>query len=137
MRKEMNEDYKNSIVTPKYLADNPDHIFVFGDNTVRRGKGGAAKLRDYPNTYGFITKLYPNNRDASFYKPEEYKSVFKNEITKLQFEIVNNPDKTYLISKLGAGLANKYYIFETIIEPGLQVLKQYNNVKFLWGALTL
>jgi len=43
------------IITAQYLKENPDHIFVFGDNTVRKGFGGAAKFRDFPNTYGFVT----------------------------------------------------------------------------------
>lgn len=119
-------------VTKEYLRSNPDHIFVFGDNTLRTGKGGAAKLRDEPNTYGFITKIYPNNNFDAFYKPRIYGGIFKKELKKLIRQIERNPDKTYLISKLGGGLANKYKIFQKVIKPGLEPLKQYSNVKFLW-----
>jgi len=52
-------------MTKEYLRAHPEVIFVFGDNLIHRGKGGAAKLRDEPNTYGFITKKYPNNIDSS------------------------------------------------------------------------
>lgn len=71
------------IIDEKFLRDNPDHIFVFGDNRLRTGKGGAAKLRDEPNVYGFITKKFPNNQESSFYRPEEYQKVFEREIEKL------------------------------------------------------
>lgn len=118
-------------ITKSYLRQNPDHIFVFGDNLQRKGKGGAAKLRDEPNTYGFITKKAPNNNDGSFYKPEEYKDKFDFELRKLEKEIMNNPDKTFLISRLGGGLADKYNIREKVIEPGLTRLKSYDNVVFL------
>ena len=120
-------------ITAEYLRNNPNHIFVFGDNLVRRGYGGAAKLRDFPNTFGFITKKRPDNKTTSFFTPHEYHSVFTDELLKLKSEIVSNPDKLYLISKLGSGLANKFGIFEKIISNKIQSeLSKFENVKFLW-----
>lgn len=121
------------LVTREYLRNHPDCIFVFGDNTCRRGKGGAAVLRDEPNSYGFITKRYPSNEDGSFFLPEEYESIFKKELDKLEKMIESNPNKTFLISKLGSGLANRYSIFETVIYDGLIALdEKYENVKLLF-----
>ena len=68
------------------LTENPSWVFVFGDNTLRRGLGGAAKLRYHPQSYGFITKKYPTYEDSAFYKPEEYKEVYKQELEKLKKE---------------------------------------------------
>ena len=119
------------IITKEFLRENPDVIFVFGDNLIRKGKGGAAALRDEPNTYGFITKKYPNNKDESFYGIWEYKLVFKVEMILLIDLIISNPDKTFLITKLEAGLANRYHIYEKIIKPGLKMLKAYDNVVLL------
>jgi hypothetical protein len=118
-------------VTKKFLRDNPNVVFVFGDNVIRRGKGGAAKLRDEPNTYGFITKRYPDNMDTSFYRPKEYWQVFVGELSNLHREILLHPDKTYLISRLGSGLANRYHIYEEVIRPGLEVLRGLKNVVFM------
>ena len=115
-------------ITQKFLRDNPNVVFVFGDNLIRKGKGGAAKLRDEPNTYGFITKKAPNNQDSSFYRPDEYVELFYSELLKLAKEIEKNPERTYLISKLGSGLANKYRIYEGVIEPGLKKLELFDNV---------
>ena len=123
---------KEKIVDRKYLRQHRDEIFVFGDNLLQIGHGGAAALRDEPNTYGFITKKYPNNNDNSFYKPDEYTKVFQVELKKLVKKIEENPDKKFLISKLGAGLANRYKIFENVIENGLEKLKSYSNVEFLF-----
>jgi hypothetical protein len=121
------------IITPEYLLEHPLEVFVFGDNIARLGAGGAAKLRYLPNTYGFITKKFPNNYDGSFFKPDEYKDFFTNEIVKLRVEIITNPHRTYLISKLGAGLANKYKIWEKVIEPMLkESLDDLKNVRFLF-----
>jgi hypothetical protein len=120
-------------VDATFLRANSDCVFVFGDNLDRRGKGGAAVLRDEPNTYGFITKKKPLNTDSAFYHPNEYEEVYKNEIEKFMHEALDNPDKGYLISKLGAGLANRFDIFEKIIEPNLKKdLDGLHNVAFLW-----
>ena len=118
-------------VTEEFLRANPDVVFVFGDNLVRKGKGGAAKLRDEPNTYGFVTKRYPNNEDGSFYRPLEYVQLFYSELMLLSAEISNHPERTYLISKLGAGLANKYLIYDKVIEPVLKNLGLLGNVIIL------
>ena len=124
---------KELIITEQYLRSHPNEIFVFGDNLLRVGKGGAAALRGEPNTYGFVTKRAPSHKDSDFYKPEEYVEVYLQEPQQLCSEIRIRNKKTYLISKLGAGLANKYQIFEKIIEPSIKpILGQYFNVKFLW-----
>lgn len=119
-------------ITEDYLKYNPNHIFVYGDNTLHYGTAGAAKLRYMPNTYGFITKIKPDNKDDSFYRPSDYRKVYIDELNKLIGEILAHQDKTYLISKLGSGLANKYGIFESIIEPDIKNSLNQENVKFLW-----
>lgn len=120
-------------ITRDYLKQHPNEIFVFGDNTERIGFGGAAMLRNEPNVYGFITKKVANYEDDSYYRPDEYIWVYAEELQKLIQKIESNPDKTYLISKLAAGLANRYKIFEEVIEPNIKNdLSQFNNVKFLW-----
>ena len=124
----MNKKKIPKYITAEFLKKNPDVIFVFGDNLVRAGKGGAAKLRDEPNTYGFLTKKYPNNKDSSFFHPKEYKKVFYREFLFLIKKIKKNPEKTYIIPKLGSGLANRYFIYEKIIQPNLEKLKSLKNV---------
>lgn len=121
------------IITREYLQANPTHIFVFGDNLLRIGTGGAAKLRDMKNTYGFITKKAPTYKDEDYYTPEEYEIIYIAEIINLKQIMSDNSDKTFLISKVGAGIANKFQIWEKIIEPRIKNdLKNYKNVKFLW-----
>ena len=121
-------------VTKKYLDEHPNSIFIYGENIIRKGRGGAAILRDHIQSYGFITKKYPNHNMAeAYYMPSNYREVFEKEVDILITIIKKNPDKEFLISKLGAGLANAYKIFEYIIEPELPVLLQeFSNVKLLW-----
>jgi hypothetical protein len=121
------------IIDKHYLRQNPKHVFVFGDNLLGKGYGGAAVLRDEPNSLGFVTKKAPTHNPSDSYTPEEYASKYEVEIKRLKKEIEKNPDKTFLISRLGAGLANKYHIWEKIIEPNIKRdLAAYSNIEYLW-----
>ena len=116
-------------ISKEDLDNNPEWIFVFGDNLARKGYGGAAKLRDHPQSYGFITKKYPGHKDSDFYTIEEYKAVFKEEYSKLIKLIESNPTKSFFITKIGSGLANRFRIFENIIKDELlELYNKYDNV---------
>ena len=120
-------------ITEEYLKEHPDHIFIFGDNLLHKGTGGAASSRNKLNTYGFITKKYPSMETRSFFTSYEYIDTYNHEICLLKAFIQSNPNKTFLVSKLGGGLANRFHIFERVIEPRMKKdLKGYENVKFLW-----
>lgn len=125
--------YKNINITHEFLDSNPDSYFVFGDNLQKQGFGGAASLRDHPHAIGFITKKFPDNKDCSFYRPEEYSPVFFEELKKLSRIVGSKPQKTFYISQVGAGLANKYRIWELLIHHNLvSALEKYENVVFCW-----
>lgn len=121
----------------KFLAAHPECIFVFGDNLKRRGYGGGAALRDYSNTYGFITKKYPSNDPDSFYSYQEYQKLFfeEGEFNKFIDYVLKHPEKTFLVSRLGAGLANRHHIFEKIIRPHFQNVLR--NSKGLYSNIIL
>lgn len=128
--------YVDKVVTEDFLNRNKNHIFVFGDNDMRVGCGGAAALRHCPNTYGFVTKKKPSNRDEDYYTQEEYVHKYIEEMRLLRNQIALNKDKLYLISRIGAGLANRYGIWEAIIEPTIKpLLSDFTNVMFLWQEI--
>ena len=125
--------YNDFIVTKEFLDKNPNAVFIFGDNRRRLGYGGAASLRDHPQTHGFITKKSPDNLDESFFRPESYHIDFTVQSIELQLIIEKNPDKIYYISQLGGGLANRYKIWEKVCKPRLEkYFSGYDNVIFLW-----
>lgn len=126
-------NWRELIIDEKFLNQDEQSWFVFGDNVIRRGYGGAARFRDHPRAYGFITKKFPDNRDTSFYDVTEYRPVFVEELAHLKALIAKHPAKQYYISKLGAGLANRYGIWELVLKPGLEEgLAEFDNVTFLW-----
>jgi hypothetical protein len=121
------------MINKEWLRENPNHFFVFGDNLARYGLKGAATLRHHPRAIGFVTKKAPNYYDSSYYRPDEYREVFISELFNLMKIIQQNPNAVFLISKLGAGLANRYGIWEEVIKNGLENnLTSCENVLFLW-----
>lgn len=57
-------------ITRQDLRDNPDKIYVFGDNEARQGLGGqAGQMRGEPNAHGIATLKMPEFwTDAEYYR---------------------------------------------------------------------
>jgi len=59
-------------ITRAFVREHRDHIFLFGDNVVRRGLGGqAAAMRGEPNVVGIPTKKLPSDRKEAFFTDAE------------------------------------------------------------------
>jgi hypothetical protein len=55
------------------LTNNPNVLFLFGDNTKRRGLGGQAKeMRGEPNACGIATKALPSQMDNSYFSDADF-----------------------------------------------------------------
>jgi hypothetical protein len=125
--------YENINVTEELLNSEPSSYFVFGDNLMKQGLAGAAKLRHHPRAIGFVTKKAPDGNPKSCYTPEEYAKPFFDQLEQLSNHIKGNPGRKFYVSKLGAGYANRYYIWETLIHHNLvDELEKYDNVVFCW-----
>lgn len=60
-------------ITRSLIRNNPDKIFLYGDNLLERGMGGQAKeCRGEPNTIGIPTKRAPGHKDSDFFTDEDY-----------------------------------------------------------------
>lgn len=63
--------------SPELCRQFPDHLFVFGDNTIGIGKGGQAIIRDEPNAIGVPTKYLPSMTEESFFYEGDSKALMK------------------------------------------------------------
>ena len=92
-------------ITRKDLRENPDKIFLFGDNLAKRGMGGQAKeMRGEPNAIGIPTKKLPNMNNDAYFTDDE----FEDNKVRILIELNKIPKgKTVVIpsSGLGTGLA--------------------------------
>ena len=96
------------IFSVKDCNNNPNKIYIFGDNLYGIGKGGQAIIRDCSNAFGIPTKRVPSMNNSAFFSDEfdEYEAV-KAKIEKL---IILNHCKTditfvFPTAGLGTGLA--------------------------------
>lgn len=72
-------------ITRQMLRNEPDTLFVFGDNAQRRGLGGQAKeMRGEPNAVGIPTKIYPSMHKAAFFSDDDFD--FIRPILNMEFE---------------------------------------------------
>jgi hypothetical protein len=83
------------------LRDNPDLLYVFGDNLLRMGHGGQAIVRDEPNAIGIATKKSPREfmSDAQY---NENITAIKNDIRAI-IERALNENMTIVLSYWGYG----------------------------------
>ena len=51
--------------------NNPNYLFIFGDNDIQKGKKGQALIRDMSNAMGIPTKKYPSLKQYAYYTDTE------------------------------------------------------------------
>jgi DNA polymerase elongation subunit (family B) len=96
-------------ITRQIVKDNPDKIFIFGDNDLREGFGGQAKeMRNEKNAIGIVTKKAPSTTDDCYYNDDEFELNKKKINLDLKI-IINEIKKGKCIvipsSGIGTGLA--------------------------------
>ena len=64
---------KQKMIFRQDLQQNPDTLYLFGDNEERRGLGGQAiQMRGEPNAVGVRTKRRPRLEEGDFWTDETY-----------------------------------------------------------------
>lgn len=68
-----------SSITVEVLRADPDRVYVFNDNLLRRGQSGQASIRQEPNAFGVPTKRLPSMTSLAFFsdQPEEKAAVIQ------------------------------------------------------------
>jgi hypothetical protein len=60
-------------IEPSDLRDHPDHLYLFGDNELRKGRGGlAAVCRGRRNAIGVATKSAPQRTEDAYWNDADY-----------------------------------------------------------------
>jgi hypothetical protein len=88
------------------LKNEPDTIFLFGDNIEKHGYGGQAKeMRGEPNAVGIPTKFLASHDENAYFTDDEYEYNIRK-IDEAFETIPKNANKIVIPkSGLGTGLA--------------------------------
>jgi hypothetical protein len=110
-------------ISRKILQDNPDTLFVFGDNMMEQGLGGQAKeMRGEPNAVGIPTKFLPSYEPQAFFSDDDFyrvKTKIDAQVLKLFVHASGGGDIVWPEDGIGTGLAdlkNKAPIIFSLIE---------------------
>lgn len=91
------------------LQKNPNVLYVFGDNLLRKGMGGqAAHMRGEPNAVGVATKKTPSMSEEAFYSDAEYddlKKMFLKDVTPLVVALKQGKTVVWPSDGIGTGLS--------------------------------
>lgn len=92
------------------LIDNPQTLYVFGDNMVGQGFGGQAKeMRGAQNAVGIPTKNYPGSNEQDYFSDNDF-IVAKAKIDKAFMQLICHAQGGGKIvwpeDGIGTGLAN-------------------------------
>lgn len=91
--------------TKEQIEEDRNVYFLFGDNVIRKGTGGQAKVcRDQPNCIGIVTKLKPDYEETSYMSDDNYEENIKkiNADFRLVYELLQN-GKTVIFPYDGIG----------------------------------
>jgi len=127
--------YKNITLSYEFLQHEPTAYYVFPDNFDRQHCEFTSDVRQHPHALGFIAKKFSEQKDSSYYKPEEYSTVFFEELLKLKKIISKNPHKTYYIAYMKDMGVNKFLIWQRLMEHNIvKYLEPFDNVVFCWDG---
>lgn len=91
------------------LRNNPDILYVFGDNLKRVGYGGQAKeMRDEPNAVGVATKRAPGMNPHDFFTDameDELKGQIWTDMERIRNHLLDGGTVIIPADGLGTGLS--------------------------------
>lgn len=98
-----------SLIKRDDLRENPEVLYVFGDNDQRRGYGGlAAAVRGELNAVGVRTKKAPSMAPGSFYDESEWENHVRDmaeDLLPVEEHLKAGKVVVFPIAPLGSGMA--------------------------------
>lgn len=97
-------------ITRNDLKNNPNALFVFGDNCERKGYGGLAReCRGEHNAIGVRTKYLPEKSAEAYFTDEEYENIIRM-IDEDFYPVIRKLAKGGIVvfptARLGSGLSD-------------------------------
>jgi len=117
----------------KQCKENPNNLYVFGDNSERWGKGGQAQIRDEKNTFGIATKWKPTmDPDAFLSDGESSFNLVREDILKLLslYQLGTYENIIFPKDGFGTGLAMLSDVAPRIYEFMNEIIKKNFGIEY-------
>lgn len=120
--------------TRQYVQDNPEMLFLFGDNVAGYGLGGQAKeMRGEPNAVGVPTKIMPTTAYEAYWYDAQFEAatrILAPIFQQIRLGWLIGDYNTVVIPKdgLGTGLAKLDETAPKIFKYIQQQIKQLEEV---------
>jgi hypothetical protein len=101
--------FTDDFLSIQQCQDNPDTIYLFGDNLEGWGNAGQASIRKQKNAHGIPTKLKPSMSEDAFFSDEQledYKWYLSSAETHLRYLLTKGYTKVVCHKQIGKGLAD-------------------------------
>ena len=124
-------------ITRKFVQEHPNYIFVFGDNLIRKGRGGQAKeMRGEPNAVGIPTKKAPSKREDAYFTSRDlygYRNAVIEDLRKIVYHLYKGGVVVFPRRPLGSGLAELErrapFIYKFLLDFRDEIMDQFGEVK--------
>ena len=92
-------------ISAQLVRNNPEKIYVFGDNLLRRGNAGQAVIRGEPNAFGIPVKRGPTMAPSAFFsdQPDELQALLQ--ALRDLYALSRTSEVIFPAAGLGTGLA--------------------------------
>lgn len=114
----------------KLLRENPEDIYVFGDNLEGKGKGGQAIVRDEPNAFGVPTKREPKRTVDAYFSDQDDEMQAVLEALRELYRKSKTATLVFPADGLGTGLAQMEKRSPAVFEKMNKILKDHFGVVF-------
>ncbi len=103
--KHINIEVQKVWYSEKMCLENPTKLYIFGDNTLRKGYAGQAQIRHCQNSYGIVTKTNPGLNINDFFTDNKLidKIAIDDDIEML-VQYLNSPGSIQTVVFPGDGL---------------------------------
>ena len=99
----------SNIITREEVKANPQTLYIFGDNNIRKGLGGQAKeMRGEPNAFGISTKQLPSNEENAFMSDNDLiknKAIITQDVNFIIEQWNTGKYTSVVLPQIGVGLA--------------------------------
>ena len=115
------------------LRDNPDRLYLFGDNERRQGFGGqAAQCRGEPNAVGVATKRFGAASERAYWSDDEYARcvrIIVQDLSRAENHLLSGGTVVCPSAGLGTGLSQLKERAPRILERLNAELKRLEEIR--------